>query len=199
MAIMPHPERTENGDQIFSSMKEFIKMGNPITDHVLVHNQKSYSLKEYSVDDSCTEWLVNMIITDNEATSVQNMLIQLGYDIALTRQTHWEIKTVGEKENILKKIEASGELYNSNKEFIGEREANETTISILVHQKEDMHGRLKQESLTDRFQIDGLVKIKRGVVWNLSTKRGNIDAVINEILETNILFNPLSHECYRIN
>ena len=199
MAIMPHPERTENGDQIFSSMKEFIKMGNPITDHVLVHNQESYSLKEYSVDDSCTEWLVNMIITDNEATSVQNMLIQVGYDIVLTRQTHWEIKTAGDKENILKKIEASGELYNSNKEFIGEREANETTISILVHQKEDMHGRLKQESLTDRFQIDGLVKIKRGVVWNLSTKRGNIEAVINEILETNILFNPLSHECYRIN
>ena len=62
-----------------------------------------------------------------------------------------------------------------------------------------MHGRLKQESLTDRFQIDGLVKIKRGVVWNLSTKRGNIDTIINEVLETNILFNPLSHECYRIN
>ena len=62
-----------------------------------------------------------------------------------------------------------------------------------------MHCILKQESLTDRFQIDGLVKIKRGVVWNLSAKRGNIDTIINEILKTNILFNPLSHECYRIN
>ena len=99
----------------------------------------------------------------------------------------------------MEKIEASGELYNSNKESIGERVANKETISILVHQKEDMHGRLKHESLTDRFQIDGLVKIKRGVVWNLSMKRGNIDTIINEILETNILFNPLSHECYRIN
>ena len=140
-----------------------------------------------------------MIITDNEAVSVQNALIQLGYDIVLTRQTHWEIETAGEKENILGKIEASGELYNSNKEFIGERETSDGTVSILVQQKEDMHGRLKQESLTDRFQIDGLVKIKRGVVWNLSMKRGNINTIINEILETNILFNPLSHECYRIN
>ena len=199
MAMMPHPERTENGDQIFSSMKEFIQMGNPITDHDLAHNQESYRLKDYSADESCTEWLVNMIITDNEAVSVQNALIQLGYDIDLTRQTHWEIETAGEKENILGKIEASGELYNSNKEFIGERETSDGTVSILVHQKEDMHGRLKQESLTDRFQIDGLVKIKRGVVWNLSVKRGNIDTIINEILETNILFNPLSHECYRIN
>ena len=199
MAMMPHPERTDDGDQIFSSMKEFIQMGNPITGHDLVYNQKSYSLKNYSVDESCTEWLVDMIITDNEAISVQNVLIQLGYDVVLTRQTHWEIKTAGEKESILKKIETSGELYNSNKEFIGKREANKETISILVHQKEDMHGRLKQESLTDRFQIDGLVKIKRGVVWNLSKKRGNIETIINEILETNILFNPLSHECYRIN
>ena len=70
---------------------------------------------------------------------------------------------------------------------------------LFLYIKEDIHGRLKQESLTDRFQIDGLVKIKRGVVWNLSAKRGNINAIINEILETNILFNPLSHECYRIN
>ena len=101
--MMPHPERTENGDQIFSSMKEFIQMGNPITDHDLAHNQESYRLKSYSADESCTEWLVNMIITDNEAVSVQNALIQLGYDIVLTRQTHWEIETAGEKENILEK------------------------------------------------------------------------------------------------
>ena len=62
-----------------------------------------------------------------------------------------------------------------------------------------MYGRIKQESLINRFQIEGLVKLKRGVIWNLSMKRGNIKDVINEILETNILFNPLSHECYRIN
>jgi hypothetical protein len=105
----------------------------------------------------------------------------------------------GNKNEVLKEIEDSGELFNSNKEFIGQVESNEDTISILVHQKEDMLGRLKHESLKNRFQIRGLEKLKRGVVWNLSMKRGNINAVINQILETNILFNPLSHECHRIN
>ncbi len=199
MAMMPHPERTKNGDLVFYSMKDFIQQNHPITNHVLKHNKEKVELKKYKVVDSSTEWVVNMIITDNEASSVQNSLIQFGYDVVLTRQTHWEITTDGEKEKIMNKIESSGELYNSNKEFLGNIKTNEKTISILVRQKEDIYGRLKQESLKHRFQINGLVKLKRGVVWNLSSKRGNIETIINEILETNILFNPLSHECYRIN
>ena len=199
MAMMPHPERTKNGDFVFHSMKDFIQQNNPITNHVLKYNKEKVELKKYKAVDSSTEWVVNMIITDNEASSVQNSLIQLGYDVVLTRQTHWEITTDGEKEKIMNKIESSGELYNSNKEFLSNIKTNEKTISILVRQKEDIYGRLKQESLKHRFQINGLVKLKRGVVWNLSSKRGNIETIIYEILETNILFNPLSHECYRIN
>lgn len=199
MAMMPHPERTENGDPIFSSMKEFIEMKNPITQHVLTHNQEQVKLKDYSPDDSCSQWLINLVITDNEASSVQKALGQLGYDIILTRQTHWEMTINGNKNEVLKEIEDSGELFNSNKEFIGKVESSEDTISILVHQREDMRGRLKHESLKNRFQIRRLEKLKRGVVWNLSMKRGNINTVINQILETNILFNPLSHECHRIN
>ncbi len=199
MAMMPHPERTKNGDLIFSSMKDFIKKNYPTTNHVLKHNHEKIKLKNYKADESCAQWVVNMIITDNEASSVQNSLNKLGYDIVLTRQTHWEITTEGEKDNILNKIQASGELYNSNKEYLDKIKRNDKTISILVRQKEDMHERLKKESLTDRFQVQGLVKLKRGVVWNLSSKRGNIETIINEVLETNILFNQISHECYRIN
>ena len=199
MAMMPHPERTENGDPIFSSMKEFIEMNNPVTQHHLTSDQSQAELKDYAVNSSYTQWMINLIITDNEASSVQRVLKQLGYDISLTRQTHWEMKITGNDKEILNEIESSGELFNSNKEFIGELESSENTVSILVHQKEDMHGRLKHESLRDRFQIKGLEQLKKGVVWNLSLKRGNINNVINEILKTNILFNPISHECHRIN
>ena len=199
MAMMPHPERTENGDPIFSSMKEFIEMNNPVTQHHLTSDQSQVELKDYAVNSSYVQWMVNLIITDNEASSVQRVLKQLGYDINLTRQTHWEMKITGNEKEVLNEIESSGELFNSNKEFIGELESNENTVSILVHQKEDMHGRLKHESLRDRFQIKGLEQLKKGVVWNLSLKRGNINSVINEILKTNILFNPISHECHRIN
>ncbi len=199
MAMMPHPERTENGDSIFSSMKEFIELGNPVTDHSLSYDRRHYELKKYESDSDATEWIVDMIITDNEAASVEGALIKLGFDVDVTRQTHWEIGMNGNPNTILKKIDDSGELYNSNKEFISDVDGCKNMISFLVRQKEDVLSRAKFESLTKRFEIEGLRYIKRGVRWNLTVNGGNIDTVSQDILNTHILFNPLSHECYRIN
>ena len=199
MAMMPHPERTENGDAIFSSMKEFIENGNPITDHTLFYDRSHYKVENYQSRNGATEWVVDMIITDNEAASVHNALDHLGYTINVTRQTHWEIETNGDQESILRKIDESGELYNSNKEFISKVTEKENTASFLVRQKEDMIGRSKFESLKERFEIEGITDLKRGVIWNVTVKKGNFETSLKQILDTHILFNPLSHECYRIN
>ena len=199
MAIMPHPERTEKGDAVFSSMKEFIENENPVSCHTLTFDRPHYEVANYETNGDSTEWVIDMIITDNEAASVQNALDHLGFDIALSRQTHWEISTDGDRKTILQKIDATGELYNSNKEFISKIKTAVNTASFIVQQKEDMLGRAKYESLTDRFEIDGITEIKRGVIWNVSINSGNFEAVLNDILNTHILFNPLSHECYRIN
>ena len=199
MAIMPHPERTENGDTIFSSMKEFIEDGNPITNHTLSFNRPHYEVTSYESNGNSTEWVIDMIITDNEASSVHDALDRLGHDVSIARQTHWEISTDGDRETILQKIDATGELYNSNKEFISKTTSTENTASFLVRQKEDMLGRAKLESLTERFEIDGITDLKRGVIWNVIVNGDGSEVVLNDILNTHILFNPLSHECYRIN
>jgi len=199
MAIMPHPERTENGDTIFSSMKEFIEDGNPITNHTLSFNRPHYEVTSYESNGNSTEWVIDMIITDNEASSVHDALDRLGHDVSIARQTHWEISTDGDRETILQKIDATGELYNSNKEFISKTTSTENTASFLVRQKEDMLGRAKLESLTERFEIDGITDLKRGVIWNVIVNSDGSEVVLNDILNTHILFNPLSHECYRIN
>lgn len=199
MAMMPHPERTINGDPVFSSMKEFIELGNPVIDHSLSYKLHDYHLQEHTPDPGATEWVVDMIITDNEAASVNNTLNQLGHNVVISRQTHWEISTTTDRDNTLKRIDETGELYNSNKEFIGQMKINTNTASFLVRQKEDMLGRAKFESLKKRFEIEGLTKLKRGVIWNISVNGGNLNSVIKNILNTNILYNPLSHECYRIN
>jgi len=199
MAMMPHPERTSNGDVVFSSMKDFIDNNNPISSYTLKHDFPNDKINNYTSADKSQQWIIDMIITDNDAVSVNNALVSLGHDVTLTRQTHWEIKTDGDHDHILRMIDDSGELYNSNKEYIGEIISNNKTVSFLVRQKEDMHGRIKYESLTERFEIEGLKKLRRGVVWNLSINSGNINTVVNDILNTNILFNPLSHECYKIN
>ena len=199
MAIMPHPERTENGDTIFSSMKEFIEDGNPITNHTLSFNRPHYEVTSYESNGNSTEWVIDMIITDNEASSVHDALDRLGHDVTISRQTHWEISTDGDRETILQKIDATGELYNSNKEFISKTTSTENTASFLVRQKEDMLGRAKLESLTKRFEIDGITDLKRGVIWNVIVNGGGSEVILNDILNTHILFNPLSHECYQIN
>ena len=199
MAMMPHPERTENGDTIFSSMKDYIENGNHVTSHTLSYDRPHYEVKNYESNGDSTEWIIEMIITDNEAASVHNALNHLGFDVSITRQTHWEISTDGERDSILQKIDKTGELYNSNKEFISQTTSAKNTASFLVRQKEDMIGRAKFESLTERFEIDGISEIKRGVIWNVTVNSGNLENVLGNLLDTHILFNPLSHECYRIN
>ncbi len=199
MAMMPHPERTENGDVIFSSMKDYIENGYPTTDHALSFERPHYEVKNFTNSGDSIEWIIDMIITDNEASTVHNALIRLGFFVEIFRQAHWEIRVSGNRNDILKKIDASGELYNSNKEFISKITKKENTASFLVRQKEDMHGRAKLESLTKRFEIDEIIDLRRGVIWNVTVKSGNFKTVLKDILNTHILFNPLSHECYRIN
>ena len=199
MAMMPHPERTQNGDSIFSSLKEFIELGNPPTEHTLSFEQQKHVIPNYQVKKGSVEWVIDMAITDNEASTVKNALLQLGHDVSITRQTHWEITTSGDQDSILKKIDETGELYNSNKEFIAKINRDNETASFLVRQKDNILGRSKQESLNDRFHIEGIRDLKRGVIWNVTVNRGSFDTVLNKVLNTNILYNPLSYECYRIN
>ena len=196
MAIMPHPERTPNGDAIFSSMLEYVNEGNPRTNHQLSSKKVPLEINDYKNNN--TEWIIDMIINDNEASSVQNALTQKGYDVLLSRQTHWEIEIDENIDEILTKIDTTGELYNSNKEYLSEIKSNENTVSFLIRQKEDIHGRAKYESLTEKFGISEILNIKHGVIWNVIVNSGNFESTINSILETNILFNTLSYECYRI-
>ena len=197
MAIMPHPERTPNGDAIFSSMLEYVNEGNPRTNHQLSSKKVPLEINDYKNNNN-TEWIIDMIINDNEASSVQNALTQKGYDILLSRQTHWEIEIDENAGEILKKIDRTGELYNSNKEYLSEIKRNKNAISFLIRQKEDINGRAKYESLTEKFGISEILNIKHGVIWNVIVNSGNFESTINSILETNILFNTLSYECYRI-
>ena len=198
MAMMPHPERTSNGDVIFSSMKDFIDKNNPITSHTLKHDFPIDKIDYYSSAEKSQQWIIDMIITDNDAVSVNNALLSLGHDVTLTRQTHWEIESNNNSDSVMKKIEDTGELYNSNKEFISKVIKTEKTKSFLIRQKEDILGRSKLQSLKEKFEIDEISNIKHGVIWNLTINSGNFESIINQILETHILYNPLTYECYEI-
>ena len=197
MAIMPHPERTPNGDKIFLSMCDYIKRNNNKNISFLDYGVSNNDINIYESENNSLEWVINMIITDNEASSVQSALSQAGVDVKITRLTHWEIK--GAKNSNLNEIEKTGELFNSNKEYIYDykTEKNESSVTFLIRQKEDMLGRQKMQSLADRFNIQGLKEIRHGVLWNIKSKSSNFDLVIQKVLDSKILFNPFSQECYK--
>ena len=198
LAMMPHPERTKLGDKLFSSMREFIQQRAPTNNNKISYVPEKNTIDYYRPDEKASEWVIDMVITDNEAATVQNALQRMGLDVIVTRQQHWEITTAGDPKNSLKKIEDTGELFNSNKEYISAINEKKNSVSFLVRQKEDMHSQAKFESIRERFSINELVKLKRGVIWNISIKSTNFESVLNSIIDTNILFNPLSHECFRI-
>ena len=198
MAMMPHPERTSNGDVVFSSMKDFIDNNNPISSYTLKHDFPNDKINNYTSADKSQQWIIDMIITDNDAVSVNNALVSLGHDVTLTRQTHWEIESSNNSDSVMNKIEATGELYNSNKEFVSKVIKKEKTKSFLIRQKDDILGRSKLQSLKEKFEIEEISNIKRGVICNLTINSGNFESIINQILETHILYNPLTYECYEI-
>lgn len=199
MAMMPHPERTTNGDAIFSSLKEYIDEKIPLTSHKLISKKPQFEILTYSPEKESTEWVIDQIITDNTEASVEKALHNKGFDITVKRQAHWELSIEGDQKSILDSINSSGELYNSNKEYLSKTLKGNDTASFLVRKKDDVLSRSKLESLKGRFKIEGITDLKYGVLWNITVNSGNFESILNKLINTQILFNTLSHECYRIN
>ena len=199
MAMMPHPERTTRGDAIFSSMKKYIDDKSKPRFKTLKFKPAKLKQNKYPKDSSKIMWLIDMFITDNEAISVENALQQIGFDVRIKRQIMWEIEIEKDSKDTLEKIKKSGTLFNPNKEFIKKQtEPDLNVASILVCQKENIQGRAAYETLKSSMGIDKVLQIKHGVLWNLKINGSNFENDLERILKTNILFNQISYEYYRI-
>ena len=199
MALMPHPERTTNGDAIFTSMREYIAENIEHQSKTLTYSANEYEIRPYKSDTNSIEWFVESIITDNKALSVQNALDHLQIPVTVSRQNYWQIilnsNTSHDLENTLIK---SGELLNSNKECLVEFQGHPKTAYFLVRPKEDLLGRQKKEILNHHFKIENLQDVQSGVLWKITVNDDDFNEILNTALKTNIFFNPFSHNCYEI-
>lgn len=196
LAMMPHPERTTNGDALFISMRDYIADGKTQTLEPLSYYPRRPEFKNYQLPNNRYECLVELVITDNQALTVQNTLRRLNMPVRVRRFIHWEIQCDDEK--TIEQIKQSGVLFNPRKE-------NEVKVlpkqaaTYLVQAKDDLNGMQKVQTLKDHFNIQGLSDIKQGVVWQFSAENANMTALSDHILLTNIIFNPYAHECYQYN
>lgn len=194
MAIMPHPERTTQGDAIFSSMRDYIEAAHTVTVLPLTYYPRRTPTPAYQKTPGVAEIKVELLITDNQALTVQNTLRQRGLPVTVRRMVQWEVAC--DSDITLQKIKKSGVLYNDRKEAECSA-AQPGVLTYLVRPKEDMIGQQKLQTLHDHFSIQGVTSVRHAVLWQFSSEQANIHELAEDILQTNILFNPYAHDCYQ--
>lgn len=206
MAMMPHPERTTNGDPIFTSMREYIIETQTLqTKEVLkqdtkplVHHPVSKTLPvKTQPKPGSFLCLVKLIITDNQALTVQNTLRRLGFPVTVHRFDYWEIESDSLEQ--VTQLKKTGLLYSDRKEReVSLDELNsEHTLSYLLCAKEDLHGQQTLQTLKTHYTIPHINQIHHGVLWQFRSETPPIAELINPILLTHIIGNPYAHECYQ--
>lgn len=190
MAMMPHPERTIQGDPIFQSMRQYIEKGYVQQVNPMHYKPRRDALKIYQAPPHSTELIVDLMITDNQAMTVTQALRQHELPVQLRRYVHWEITT--QSDAMIEKIKATGVLYNNRKEVVLTKKEikKSSAMTFLVEAKEDMVGQQKTQMLKNHFGIDG-VEVRQRIVWQLDTPE-----YAESIINSNILCNPYAHDCY---
>lgn len=192
VALMPHPERNENGNPVFTSLfkyfeeKENFELNNQKVDVPTFKNitPQSINSEEISV-------LVKLKITDKTEKTFENVL-----KITLIRQEKWGFvfsKNLNTKEKIdnISEIINSGELVNLNKQSVTAKIDNSWYIfsdkntfkqiestdikkyeeleknSFIVSAKEDFKGQEKQEHLSHVLQEISLHSANFGTCWTV--------------------------------
>jgi phosphoribosylformylglycinamidine synthase I len=193
MAMMPHPERTPQGDAIFQSMRDYIVDGCRMQMSTLHYQPRPENIVKYKTPAAAHELTIDLIITDNHALSVQNTLQHTGIPVKIKRTIHWEIHC--DSAAVIEEIKATGVLFNPHKEKI----LNPLTrkdpqyTAFLVRTKENMLGQQKLQMLKNHFGITGVHSISHGVIWHVAAPdRDGLEQVIH----SNILFNPYAHDYY---
>jgi len=190
MAMMPHPERTTNGDAIFQSMRDHIAKGHVERVDPLQYFPRSPTITQYNAPQSAHELIVDLMITDNQAVSVENALNHLGIPAKIKRQVHWEIECDAKA---YEKIIQSGVLFNDRKEVaLNVSDVKSThAASFLVRAQEDILGQQKKQMLEHHFDIQGVRAIRHSVLWHIAEEK-----VAEQVINSHIIFNPYAHDCY---
>jgi phosphoribosylformylglycinamidine synthase subunit PurQ / glutaminase len=197
IAMMPHPERSKFADKFFVAMRKYIEENNFFAHHLEqserssgVGNKSSFDYKTINIDLSKLEiksyqpqgqeLIIQSVITDKEANTINQTLKELGIIATVSQKTHWEMNTQADINSIIK----SEELFNPNKENIVsnlDHTGKSTSQFYLVSYINDIVGESKREILVgQRIAIDTLAK---SILWK-------IDGDVQAVLDSNILANP---------
>lgn len=193
MAMMPHPERTTAADAIFRSMRDSIVEGNTARVAPLHYMPRFPERKKYIPDPRTRGLVIDLLMTDNQALSVENALRHANIPVKIKRQTYWEI--LCDTDKTFEKITASGMLFNDRKEQILKSEAIKlpSSFSLLVMAKEDLLAQQKLQLFKHHTDIPGIQSIRHGALWHVLTD--DVD-LFSRAFNTHLFCNPYVHDYY---
>lgn len=210
LSLMPHPERTIQGQPIFDSLADYFanntrklkavtKTPKPVITHETISRQTQ------KPDIVIT---VNLIITDNEERTMENAARRMGLKSTRLAKRDYYGFFLNTKKNLLDvatKIIRSGELVNLNKEIptirikdkyyrydktsgLHERRIKATDDPrFYVLDKENFAGKSVQAKLTPYFQKNELKKVEKATLWRVKTKRKR---EVEQLVDSHLLHNP---------
>lgn len=219
MAIMPHPERSVDGDVIFASLREYLE-GEGISHRIpaagtripatcsrdpvdqlnstgsreQVAGIRHIAREQFAgirLPAAGIRWTVALNITDNHALTVQNTLRSLGFPVQVKRFIHWELVCEPRE---LEAIKKSGLLFSPRKEYL--TEVSPLHVAYLVRSKDDVLGQRTKQLLENNFAITTLQVLKSGVLWQFISEGMPLSDYIQDILSTNIIKDPYAHDCF---
>ena len=138
---------------------------------------------------------VKLIITDSTAVTVEVSLSRSGIEASVDRWLLWGLDTGGQpSQKLVPAVTATGELLNTNKEWIddlsGLNAGSDPSVHVLVVETLDEPlGRMKLQTLKRRFHFDGLTSVSRRVIWKIVLKDPSVG--IDAVVKTHILHNPV--------
>ncbi len=197
LAIMPHPERTPAGDPIFHAMRDYIAAGTGSKTPMFLANENASPITTQALVKSnpSHELIIELMIADNQALSVLQILRKKDPSVRITRQVHWDIHC--QSDAVFEQIKTSHILYNDRKERVVQPQGHGThKQSLLVRAKEDLWGRQALQQLKEHLGIDAVSAIQQGVLWTIEAPPEHLKAAVLQIIQSGILFNPASHDCY---
>lgn len=207
MAIMPHPERAPAAPmpKIFSSMRRYMEGAPLAVQHPpLTLDWKEPELQTYAHRPNTIEIWVKLIITDNEAQTLQDALTWQKIPAKLHRYVHFEIEhepmNPGDQLDLAHALVNSGELLNTNKEqFIFVLDGMSFTSAqpqahiILSREIEDVVGPSKLARLSYEPTFQKLKAVHHGIAWEVET-----DQPLERLLETRMFGNPHAQNIWTI-
>jgi phosphoribosylformylglycinamidine synthase subunit PurQ / glutaminase len=194
IAMMPHPERSKISPKFFSAMRKYIEgrkvMETTVSPQTFDYKLINIDLPKLEIHDYVNQGqqlIIQSVITDKEANTINQTLKELGIKAIVSQMTHWEIDSQADLEAIMK----SEELHNPNKENIIEKlegAAKGSTKFYLISYNTDVDGESKKEIL----QQEGIVitNLKKSILWA-------IEGDYQSVLDSHILANPFSQSVVR--